>query len=68
MSVGVGGVEWQPAAVLAATPYTANVNDQRIVEFPELKLESGKAIAPVQAAFKTWGTLNETRDNGAIAV
>ncbi|CCE62130.1 hypothetical protein TPHA_0B04610 [Tetrapisispora phaffii CBS 4417] len=39
------------------------VNNQRIVEVPELTLESGATIRNFPIAYKTWGKLNETGDN-----
>lgn len=44
-------------------PFTKLVRDQRIVEVPELTLESGVTIHNFPIAYKTWGNLNERGDN-----
>lgn len=47
-------------------PFAKLVHDQRIVEVPELVLESGITIKNFPVAYKTWGTLNEKADNCLI--
>lgn len=47
----------------AVNPFIKLVNNQRIVEVPELKLESGITIHNFPIAYKTWGSLNERGDN-----
>lgn len=44
-------------------PFSKFVNGQRIVEIPQLQLESGITINNFPIAYKTWGNLNETGDN-----
>ncbi|CCF58048.1 hypothetical protein KAFR_0D04000 [Kazachstania africana CBS 2517] len=44
-------------------PFIKLVNNQRIVEVPELILESGLKIRNFPIAYKTWGQLNATGDN-----
>ncbi|AQZ14075.1 MET2 (YNL277W) [Zygosaccharomyces parabailii] len=44
-------------------PFMKLVRDQRIVEVPELTLESGVTIHNFPIAYKTWGNLNERGDN-----
>ena len=39
------------------------VNEQSIVHIPAFTLESGSVLRDVPVAFKTWGKLNDTRDN-----
>ncbi|CAI4051072.1 hypothetical protein SUVZ_14G0590 [Saccharomyces uvarum] len=39
------------------------VQGQRIVQIPELVLESGVVLSNFPIAYKTWGTLNEACDN-----
>lgn len=44
-------------------PLLKLVQGQRIVQVPELVLESGVVINNFPIAYKTWGTLNEAGDN-----
>ena len=44
-------------------PFSKFVHGQRIVEIPQLRLESGIIINNFPIAYKTWGNLNETGDN-----
>ena len=52
-----------PASLEATNPYVKLVNNQRIVEVPELELESGVTIRNFPIAYKTWGELNDKGDN-----
>lgn len=44
-------------------PFSKFVQGQRVVEIPELQLESGITINNFPIAYKTWGNLNEKGDN-----
>jgi homoserine O-acetyltransferase len=44
-------------------PVLASVLDQEYFTVDKFVLESGIELKNVTAAYKTWGTLNETRDN-----
>ncbi|CAL9733138.1 hypothetical protein MOUN0_O14224 [Monosporozyma unispora] len=44
-------------------PFSKFVQGQRVVEIPELQLESGITINNFPIAYKTWGNLNEAGDN-----
>lgn len=44
-------------------PFVKLVRDQRIVEVPELTLESAVTIRNFPIAYKTWGNLNSEGDN-----
>lgn len=44
-------------------PYSKFVQGQRVVQIPELQLESGLTLYNIPIAYKTWGNLNETGDN-----
>lgn len=44
-------------------PFVKLVKDQRIVEIPELTLESGVTIRNFPIAYKSWGNLNAQGDN-----
>lgn len=46
--------------------YSQLVNDQSFAVVPSLHLESGQKLENCQIAYKTWGTLNSTRDNVLI--
>ncbi|CUS24312.1 LAQU0S15e01684g1_1 [Lachancea quebecensis] len=52
-----------PKSVEATNPYVKLVKNQRIVEVPELELESGVVLKNFPIAYKTWGELNERGDN-----
>ncbi|CAG7846769.1 Homoserine O-acetyltransferase; AltName: Full=Homoserine O-trans-acetylase [Serendipita indica DSM 11827] len=43
--------------------YTSMILSQTIHVLPSLELECGATLEQVPIAYKTWGTLNETRDN-----
>lgn len=40
--------------------------DQSVFHVPSFTLESGSVLRDVPVAYKTWGTLNATRDNVMI--
>lgn len=40
--------------------------DQKYYTVPSFTLESGQVLKNVPVAYKTWGKLNETRDNVMI--
>ncbi|KAI0711930.1 homoserine O-acetyltransferase [Cerioporus squamosus] len=44
----------------------AHLLDQSVFHVPSFTLESGHVLKDVPVAYKTWGTLNETRDNVMI--
>ncbi|AAS54054.1 AFR682Cp [Eremothecium gossypii ATCC 10895] len=46
-----------------ANPFVQLVQKQKIVEVPELTLESGITISKFPVAYKTWGKLNDAGDN-----
>lgn len=52
--------------VQEVNPFAKLVNDQKVVEIPELELESGIKIHNFPIAYKTWGNLNATADNVLI--
>ncbi|KAM3161441.1 AB hydrolase-1 domain-containing protein [Lachancea thermotolerans] len=52
-----------PESLEATNPYVKLVKNQRIVEVPELELESGVVLKNFPIAYKTWGELNERGDN-----
>ncbi|GMM37788.1 homoserine O-acetyltransferase [Saccharomycopsis crataegensis] len=43
--------------------YSKLVNNQKIVIIPEFTLECGESLYEVPVAFKTWGKLNEKKNN-----
>lgn len=49
--------------IVKVNPFAKLVNGQRIVEVPELTLESGITINNFPIAYKSWGSLNEKGDN-----
>ena len=44
----------------------ASLIDQNIYTVPSFTLESGRVLRDVPVAYKTWGKLNERRDNVMI--
>lgn len=44
----------------------ASLIDQRIYTVPSFTLESGRVLKEVPVAYKTWGNLNEAKDNVMI--
>lgn len=48
-----------------AVPYSSLI-DQSIYTIPSFELDCGSVLKHVPVAYKTWGTLNETRDNVMI--
>ena len=46
-----------------ANPFIKIVHGQKIVQIPELTLECGITISNFPIAYKTWGYLNEAKDN-----
>lgn len=55
--------ELDPEELAKSNPFIRLVHEQRIVEVPELLLESGITVTNFPVAYKTWGYLNETGDN-----
>lgn len=55
--------EVDPEVVSRTNPFVKLVKGQRIVEVPELELESGVVLRNFPIAYKTWGHLNECGDN-----
>jgi homoserine O-acetyltransferase len=47
-------------------PTFASLIEQNIRIVPSFTLESGEELRDVPVAYKTWGSLNETRDNVMI--
>lgn len=47
---------------LSAFAFSALI-DQHVFVIPEFELESGTVLRQVPAAYKTWGRLNERKDN-----
>ena len=47
-------------------PYVSLVNDQKLARLDEVVLESGVVLQDVPVGYKTWGKLNEARDNCLI--
>ncbi|CCH45813.1 Homoserine O-acetyltransferase [Wickerhamomyces ciferrii] len=44
-------------------PFASLVQNQTIVEIPEFELESGEVLTKIPLAYKTWGQLNEAKNN-----
>lgn len=55
--------EVDPEVVARTNPFVRLVKGQKIVEVPELVLESGVVLRNFPIAYKTWGHLNERGDN-----
>lgn len=47
-------------------PLLSDLIDQEIFSVPQFTLECGVALKQVPVAYKTWGKLNETKDNVMI--
>lgn len=47
-------------------PFAGIVDNQRLARFDDVVLESGVVLRDVPVAYKTWGHLNERRDNCLI--
>ncbi len=45
------------------SPLARLVSGQTTIHIPSFVLENGVELKDVPVAYKTWGTLNETRDN-----
>ena len=50
----------------ASTSPFATLIEQGILIVPHFTLESGRTLRDVPVAFKTWGKLNEKKDNAMI--
>ena len=48
------------------TSHFASLLEQETFVVPSFILESGRSLKKVPIAYKTWGKLNETRDNVMI--
>ena len=48
-----------------SSPY-ASLIQQEVFTVPSFTLENGRTLRDVPVAYKTWGELNETRDNVMI--
>lgn len=49
-----------------AANFSDIVNGQTTAHIPSFTLESGRTLLDVPVAYKTWGKLNESRDNVMI--
>ncbi|AMD19531.1 HCL620Wp [Eremothecium sinecaudum] len=58
--------EIKPESLNGSNPFLKFVKDQHIVEIPVLRLESGIEVRNVAVAYKSWGSLNETKDNVVV--
>jgi homoserine O-acetyltransferase/O-succinyltransferase len=48
-----------------SSPFAALIQQETLI-VPSFTLESGRTLREVPVAYKTWGELNETRDNVMI--
>lgn len=46
--------------------YTSRIPGQKTLVLPSFELESGAVLEKVPIAYKTWGRLNERKDNVMI--
>jgi homoserine O-acetyltransferase len=46
--------------------YHAPLVDKNIYTIPSFTVENGRVLQEVPVAYKTWGKLNETRDNVTV--
>ena len=44
------------------------LGDTQIVQFPSINLDCGQTLAPVEAAYETYGTLNAAKTNAILIV
>ncbi|KAJ2844858.1 homoserine O- acetyltransferase, partial [Coemansia brasiliensis] len=51
------------AEILQRNPFASIVQDQKVMIIPSFTLESGAVLKNVPVAYKTWGELNEQRNN-----
>ena len=59
-------VDVDPKEIQQYNSFTKLVHNQKIVQIPELVLESGLVLNNFPIAYKTWGKLNENCDNCLI--
>ena len=50
----------------STSSFAGLIEDQEILEVPSFTLESGVELQKVPVAYKTWGKLNENKDNVMI--
>lgn len=53
-------------AMKGDSKFSSIVDGQTIARIPSFTLESGRILHDVPVAYKTWGKLNESRDNAMI--